>query len=45
MRSATASSFSYRAPPRRRCAPDSILDQVLAAVPMPQIDLGRTSVA
>jgi MoxR-like ATPase len=36
--------LSYRAL-AEEVAPDSILDQVLAAVPMPQIDLGRTSAA
>ena len=34
--------LSYRAL-AEEVAPDSILDQVLAAVPMPQIDLGRTA--
>src|SRR5690242_12205854 len=36
--------LSYRAL-AEEVAPDSILDQVLAAVPMPQIDLGRRSAA
>jgi MoxR-like ATPase len=36
--------LSYRAL-AEEVAPDAILDQVLAAVPMPQIDLGRTSAA
>ena len=36
--------LSYRALPEE-IAPDSILDQVLAKVPLPQIDLGRTHAA
>jgi MoxR-like ATPase len=36
--------LSYRAL-AEEVAPDAILDQVLAAVPMPQIDLGRSSAA
>jgi MoxR-like ATPase len=36
--------LSYRAL-AEEVMPDTILEQVLAAVPMPQIDLGRTNVA
>ena len=36
--------LSYRAL-AEEVAPDAILDAVLAAVPLPQIDLGRTRTA
>jgi MoxR-like ATPase len=36
--------LSYRAL-AEEVSPDSLLDQVLAAVPMPQIDLGREHAA
>jgi MoxR-like ATPase len=36
--------LSYRAL-AEEVSPDSLLDQVLAAVPLPHIDLGRTEVA